>query len=284
MIATDELEVSEGVRMLSLRTPTLPPATHTNAFLVGTREAVLVEPASPYPEEIERVVQWVRDAEAQGIRLRALLLTHHHPDHAGGAAALSERLSLPLWAHPRTAERLSGLVQIDRMLEGGECLTLDGKTPVEVDVVHTPGHAPGHLCFLVRQGSVLIAGDMVAGTGTILIEPVDGDMQQYLASLAALDALDTRVILPAHGGPIDDPRPKLAFYIQHRLAREQKVLTALRELSGPDGISPTELVPRAYADTPRAAWGLAAGAAEAHLIKLEREGHAERTSRGFRAL
>jgi ribonuclease/clavin/mitogillin len=270
----EPLEVAPGLSMLSVRTPTLPPATHTNAYLVGRSELVLVEPASPYEDEIERLAAWVERSLQQGRRLKALLLTHHHPDHAGGAARLRERLGAPLWAHPATAERLFGRVSIDRELEHGEQIELDADEPLSLHAVHTPGHAPGHLCFWEPDSRSLIAGDMVASVGTILIEKTDGDMQAYLASLSAMDALGAAQLLPAHGSPIRDAHERLRFYIQHRLAREAKVEAALREL-GRDSLV-DELVPIAYADTAQIAWPLARLSAEAHLIKLEREGRVAR--------
>ncbi len=276
--------VAPGVEQLALRTPTLPPATHTNSFVVGTREAVLIEPASPYREEVDRVVAWVEERKATGLTLRAILLTHHHVDHAGGAAELRNRLGLPIWAHAATAQRLEGQVEVDRLLEHGERIELEGPTPVTLEAVHTPGHAPGHLCFLAREANVMIAGDMIAGIGTILIEPTDGDMQLYLQSLAAMDALDTAALLPAHGDPIVDPRGRLRFYIQHRLKREAKIAAALDLLSRDRPTAIQELLPHAYADTPEAVWPLACLAAEAHLIKLVREGRAELTAQGYRSL
>jgi glyoxylase-like metal-dependent hydrolase (beta-lactamase superfamily II) len=279
-IAIEPLEVAPGLSLLSVRTPTLPPATHTNAYLVGTRELVLVEPASPYEEEIERLAGWVERALASGQRLKALLLTHHHPDHAGGAARLRERLAAPLWAHAATAQRLSGRVQIDRELDHQERIELDGKEVMTLEAIHTPGHAPGHLCFWEPQSRSLIAGDMVASVGTILIEKTDGDMQAYLASLAAMDALAASQLLPAHGLPIRDAHERLRFYTQHRLAREAKVAAALQGL-GRDALV-DEIVPIAYADTAQIAWPLARLSAEAHLIKLEREGRV--VSRGERWL
>lgn len=273
-VVLEPREVAPGLRMLSVRTPTLPPATHTNAFLVGTRELALVEPASPFPEEIERLSDWVEGVRAQGRSLRCILLTHHHPDHAGGAAQLRERLGVPLWAHARTAERLAGKVEIDRLLAHGERVELDGPERQRLGAVHTPGHAPGHLCFLEPASRTLIAGDMVAGVGTILVDPVDGDMQQYLASLQELDALDLAQLLPAHGLPIDEPRARLRFYVQHRLLREGKIADALAGLGREASLE--ELIPIAYADTAPAAWPYARLAAEAHLVKLEREGRAVR--------
>jgi glyoxylase-like metal-dependent hydrolase (beta-lactamase superfamily II) len=267
-------DVAPGIAMLSVRTPTLPPATHTNCFVVGSEEIALVEPASPYPEEIDKLAGWVEQQLAQGKRLRCILLTHHHPDHVGGAAALRARLGAPLWAHAATAERLRGKLSFERLLEHGERIVLDGPAPLALEAVHTPGHAPGHLCFLEPESRTLIAGDMVASVGTIVVDPHDGDMQQYLASLEQLDALDTRCLLPAHGLPIQTPRERLRFYVQHRLMREAKVAAALAELGRAASLD--EIVPIAYADTPAAAWPLARLSAEAHLIKLAREGRAER--------
>lgn len=274
MTPVRERTVTDTIRCLPMRTPTLPPATHTNAYLVGTREAVLVEPASPYEDEIANTVAWVAAAARRGIELRALVLTHHHPDHAGGAAALRERLGLPLWAHPATAERLSGAVEVDRMLEHGERIELDGPVPTVLEAVHTPGHAPGHLCFFDAWSRALIAGDMVASVGTILVEPVDGDMAQYLASLAYMRSLNASALLPAHGDPIVDAAGKLDEYIAHRQMREAKVLAALEACSR--SASPIELVPVAYDDAPPAVWPLAERALEAHLIKLERDGRVAR--------
>lgn len=272
--------VAPGIEALPLRTPTLPPATHTQAYLIGRGELVLVEPASPYEDEIARAVAWVQGRLARGQRLRAILATHHHPDHIGGATALAERLGAPLWAHAATAERLAGRVAFARHLEDGELLVLDGDPPLRLRAVHTPGHAPGHLCFLDEASRALLAGDMVASEGTILVETTDGDMAQYLDSLARLDALAPSVLLPAHGGPITDAHAKLSGYVAHRLAREAKVLAALRA-RGPCTVE--ALVPEAYADAPQSVWPLAALSAEAHLVKLAQEGHAERVEAGWRA-
>lgn len=270
----DPIQLVPGLSMLSLRTPTLPPATHTNAYLVGTGELVLVEPASPYPEELAQAIAWVEARRARGQTLRALVLTHHHPDHVGGAEAMRSHFGVPIWAHDRTAERLSGRLAVDRVLEHGERIELDGPTPMMLEAMHTPGHAPGHLCFYEPASRSLIAGDMVASVGTILVEAVDGDMQLYLESLRAMAARDAARLLPAHGLPIDDAAARLAFYIQHRLGREAKVVAALESFAEPASLE--ELVPVAYADTPPYAWPLARLALEAHLIKLAREGRATR--------
>jgi glyoxylase-like metal-dependent hydrolase (beta-lactamase superfamily II) len=278
----EPMAVAPGIAMLSVRTPTLPPATHTNAYLVGTRELALVEPASPYPEEIEALAGWVGAQVAKGKQLRCILLTHHHPDHVGGAAKLRERLGVPLCAHAETARLLGSRITIDRVLEDGERIELDGPQPLALESVHTPGHAPGHLCFWESNSRSLIAGDMVASVGTIVIQPEDGDMQLYLASLERLDTMAAAQLLPAHGLPIHEARERLRYYVQHRLKREGKVLDALAGLVHESSLD--EIVPIAYADTPPFAWPLARLSAEAHLIKLEREGRVVRRGERWLAL
>lgn len=273
--AEDAHEPAPGIRMRPVRSPTLPPAAHTNIFLVGGRTAVLIEPATPFEDELDAICEWVEEAEAEGTHVIAICATHHHPDHIGGAVALQERLGLPLWAHPKTAEALAGQVEFDDLLEDGQVIELvldDDGTTLSLECVHTPGHAWGHLCFFEPRSRVLIAGDMIAGVGSILVEKHDGDMGLYLESLARMKALGPCAMLPAHGGVIVNPGACLDHYVKHRLAREEQVAEALSHAG--EG-SPVELVSRAYADTPRMLWPLAARALEAHLIHLHALGRAE---------
>ncbi len=247
--------VAPGIRVLALRTPTLPPAAHTNIYLVGPEAGpvAVIDPGSPYPDQ-----QAILDGVLASAPPSAVLLTHHHGDHVGGAAALAERWSVPIAAHPATARRLAGRVTVSHHLE-------DGDTAYGVTAIFTPGHAEGHLCYAV--GDATIAGDMVAGVGTILIDPSEGDMAVYFASLERLLARPPMALLPAHGPEIADGHRKLSEYLAHRRMREALVAAALREAPRPL----SELVAEAYRDTPRALWGLAERSLLAHLVKLARE-------------
>ena len=276
-------EIARNVSAFAALTPTLLPATHTNSYALGTKQVVLVEPATPYQDEQRAWLDWARALVSQGRQLVAIVATHHHPDHVGG---LARELSVPVWAHDLTVERLDPAIRarVTRRLADGDAIVLDGPEPETWDVLHTPGHAPGHICLHEPRSRALVVGDMVASVGTILIAPGDGDMQVYLEQLQRLASYAAALALPAHGDPIDDPSALFAKYIQHRLAREAKVLAAVLAV-GAAGADSAALVPDAYADTPMLLWPIARLSLEMHLEKLEREGKIARVgAAAFRAV
>jgi ribonuclease/clavin/mitogillin len=255
-------ELAEGVRLLELRTPTLPPATATNTLVVGKQRLAVIEPATPFAEERAEL-----DAALAGLggEVAAILLTHHHVDHIGYAEALRARTGAKIHAHRETAARVGFTVDVE-LDEGAE---IELGAGFSLTALFTPGHAPGHLVFHERRTGVAYAGDMVAGVGTILIDPEDsGDMAAYLHSLDRIAAARPSLLVPAHGPVIADAEGCVRRYKAHRQMREDRVMAAIGE--APRDLS--EVLAAAYADTPRDLWWLASRSLEAHLRKLEAEG------------
>ena len=267
------IEFRPGVLLFPLPTPTLPPATHTNAYLLGRRGAVLIDPGSPYELEIERLrVALEEAADRLGRPVQEIWLTHHHPDHVGGVAALQRHLGVAVRAHPATRNHLAPAgIEFGPDLVDGEVVALEGPEPdggMEIEVLHTPGHARGHLCFFERRQGWLIGGDMVSGIGMIVIDPPEGDMTDYLASLGRLESLGATTLFPGHGPTLLNPTGKFAQYRDHRLWREGKILEAWRQ-----GIrEPVDMLPTVYADVPPIAHPLAVRQILAHLERLRASG------------
>ncbi len=231
-------------------------------MVVGQRRLAVIEPATPYASE-----RAVLDAMLAGLsgEVVAILLTHHHGDHTGDAVALRERTGAPIYAHPATAARVD--FAIDRLLGDGEVIELDAGHAVTA--MHTPGHAPGHLVYSERRTGWMYAGDMVAGVGTILIDPEDdGDMVAYLDSLQRMAGASPQVLVPAHGPVQADPQGLLQRYRAHRLMREDRVLAAIHD--APRDLS--AVLAEVYADTPAVLMPLASRSLVAHVRKLTAEG------------
>jgi glyoxylase-like metal-dependent hydrolase (beta-lactamase superfamily II) len=269
------LEYQKGVRAVALLTPTLPPAAHTNCYVLGNGELLIVDPGADDTRESARLFALLEGLKSQGLRPVAVLLTHHHADHVGGALRVKERLKLPLFCHAHTAEHL-GFVP-ERLLEDGQVLTLSGAPPQRWRVLHTPGHARGHLCLLEETSHALVAGDMVAGLGTVLIDPPEGDMIDYLSQLRRLKDLPVGVLYPAHGPPIPGGPNKLEEYLEHREKREQLVLAALKA----GNAALPRIAEAAYPELPTVAAPLAERSTHAILLKLVREGRVVGTPDGF---
>lgn len=240
-------DVIDGVVFIDTRTPTLPPATTTNCLVLGCGDVLLVDPATPFDDERARF-DAVLSTVLEGRRVAGIFLTHHHHDHIGDAERLRALHGCPIYAHALTAERID--VPVDVVIDDGYVFELGADDPTRTlrfVAVHTPGHAPGHLCLFERERRLLVAGDMVAGVGSIIIDPPEGHMSTYLASLDRLMALEPRALIPAHGGLLTNAVGRLAQQKAHRLAREAAVLAAIA--AGADSVD--RVVSHVYgADTP----------------------------------
>lgn len=254
-----------------VRTPTRPPATHTCCYLVHTsKELLIFDPGSPYEEEQQALAECVDEMIAAGRTVREIILTHHHPDHVAGVNALKAHLggNVPVAAHEETAKLLSD-VQVDRFIQDNEIIKLEGEPQLVLRAMHTPGHARGHLCFHDADRGVLITGDNIVGFGSVLIDPADGKMRDYLNSLQRMRALpNLSVLFGGHGPAVAVPYQKIDQYISHRLQREQHILEAV--LSGIT--DPKEIVNKVYTDVSPKAYAMAERAVLAHLEKLREDG------------
>jgi endoribonuclease LACTB2 len=268
---TRRIEFRPNYICFPVRTPTKPPATHTNCYLIYTSaEILIVDPGSPDTDEQEVLARFVDSLVAEGRRVREIVLTHVHPDHVGGVNALREHLgkAVPVAAHELTAIPLRPAIVVDRLIADEDLIQLDGAPEISLRALHTPGHARGHLCFFDERTGTLLSGDNIVGLGSVLIDPPEGNMRTYLTSLERMRSLPgLSVIFGGHGPAIADPYNRLQQYISHRLEREQNILAAIRE----GAATPAEIVAQVYTDVSPKAHAMAERAVLAHLEKLEEE-------------
>jgi glyoxylase-like metal-dependent hydrolase (beta-lactamase superfamily II)/8-oxo-dGTP pyrophosphatase MutT (NUDIX family) len=239
----------------------------TNTYLVGggeRNEWAVIDPGPPLDDHVQAIL-----AAAPG-PIRWIFVTHTHKDHspasaslqaASGARTHGQVAAFPEWQD--TAFRP------DQVLAGGERFELPGNSTLRV--IHTPGHASNHLCYLLEQEKLLFTGDHVMQASTVVINPPDGDMRAYLASLAELLNEDLDWLAPGHGFLMAQPRRAMEAIIAHRNRREAKVLLALNELAASGSVASTALLARVYDDVPERLHPVAMRSLLAHLLKLRTE-------------
>ncbi len=270
------LEMNSRLICFPLKSETLPPATHTNCFIVGREKFIVIDAASNDEAEQRKLFDLIDSFAARGFICDTIVVTHLHQDHYGGETALQKYLrekfgrKIPISAHQLTAESLRGKVKIERFIADNEVFELKdehGKS-FELTALHTPGHARGHLCFYDSEFGFLLAGDNIVGTGSVLIAPPEGNMRSYLNSLERMKNLpNLRFLCGSHGSAIFEAKAKIESYIAHRLDREQKILDAIKT----GAKTPREIVEKVYQDISPKLWELAEKSVQAHLEKIESE-------------
>ncbi len=233
----------------------------TNTYLLGGNELAVIDPGPAIDSHIAAILA------AGGGRIRWILCTHTHRDHSPAALALQAA----------TGARLIGLPPPDSdSHDQGFAPDLRPTHDQQLQVaglglraLHTPGHASNHLCYLLEETRMLFSGDHVMQGSTVIINPPDGDMRVYLASLEALLSQDIAVIAPGHGYLIGKPHDEVRRLVEHRLSREAKVVDAVERNQG---ATLPELVRVAYADTSERLHVAATRSLLAHLHKLVVEG------------
>lgn len=239
----------------------------TNSYLVGAGGQWAV--IDPGPKDMQHIQALVNAAPAT---IRHILVTHTHPDHSPGATPLKSATGAPLLGRTTNHPQWQDATFVpDRELHHHDRLSI--APGVTLRVIHTPGHASNHLCFLLEEENILFTGDHIIQGSTVVINPPDGDMAAYISSLQSLlrEPLDS--LAPGHGTLIPNPQAAIQSLIKHRLRREAKVLSVLPRKDPADLAT---LVRRAYNDVPEELHALAERSLLAHLLKLESEGRALR--------
>lgn len=261
------LEPVHGVRVMNVRSNTLPPAAHTNCFLIGDDPGarLLVDPSPRDRDERDAVIEKVR-----GLGVSEVFLTHHHPDHRQFANEIARALGVPIGASADTQARIGRLdakffdgLTVRTHVEGEEVARWLGR-PVRVLAV--PGHDEGQLALIPDDRAWCIVGDLIQGIGTVVIARPEGHMGRYFATLQRVIDLDPAVIFPSHGMGMGTVH-RLSETLKHRKLREASV----KAMHG-EGRTVDEMLKAIYTDVDPRLLPLARMNIESHLDKLREEG------------
>jgi glyoxylase-like metal-dependent hydrolase (beta-lactamase superfamily II) len=243
----------------------------TNTYLIGREDLTLVDPGPNIPEHIDEIIR-----QADG-KIKRILVTHTHTDHSPAALPLSKILDVPMYGRlvdGKSSWEDESFIP-DIVLNDKDVLETEEYT---LEVIHTPGHASNHLCYLIKDIKCLLTGDHIMDGSTVVIGPPDGNMTSYINSLEKLSNYDIDCFAPGHGNYMYEPDKTIESIIRHRLTREGKVLRKLEEagLSNLD-----ELTKLVYDDVSEQLHPIARFSLEAHLLKLVDENKVKRDKDQF---
>lgn len=263
------IELTPRLRRITAPNPGIMTGEGTNTYLVGHERIAVIDPGPAIDSHIDAIV------EAVGNRLEWIIVTHTHPDHSPAASILAEKTGAPcLGLQAANAKFQDQTFTPDRTLSHDDLIQTDEFT---LRTIHTPGHVDNHLCYLLEEDGIFIAGDHLMNGSTVVIIPPEGDMQDYIDSLQRMLDYSIQAIAPGHGELMKNPRELVEWTLQHRLAREAKVIEKLQPLGA---VTTAELVASVYDDVDPQLHSFAEFSLLAHLIKLEKEGRAARQLKG----
>jgi glyoxylase-like metal-dependent hydrolase (beta-lactamase superfamily II) len=246
----------------------------TNTYVVGEQRRLVIDPGPADPAHIARIL------DITGGTVDRIVCTHSHTDHSPGAALLRERTGAAVLGMPApdVDDYQDETYVPDHRLADGE--RIEGADFV-LTALHTPGHASNHVCLLLEAGGLLFTGDHLMSGSTVVILPPDGSMRQYLASLSRLRELPVRDLAPGHGAVIQGALAEIDRVIAHRMAREARVIDAMRAHAA---ATLDTLLPVVYADVPPFMHPVARYSLLAHALKLEEEGRVLRAGQAWKWL
>ena len=230
----------------------------TNSYLIGTNDITLVDPGPKIDAHLSNLLELGKN------KIKRILVTHTHPDHSPGAKVLADKLNIPLMGRlvAKDDSRQDRTFKPDQVLNHGDIIKTDEYT---IEVIHTPGHASNHLCYLIAEEETMLTGDHIMNGSTVVIAHPDGSMRQYLDSLKLLKNYKFNRIGPGHGDFLGDPFAVVDWIIAHRLERESKVVEKLQLISP---CNSNTLVKEVYDDVDERLHPIALWSLEAHLTKL----------------
>ncbi|TCZ55112.1 MBL fold metallo-hydrolase [Roseicella aquatilis] len=261
-------DTAPGVRRVVCDNPSAFTFRGTNTYIVGRGRVAVIDPG---PVDAAHLAAILRAVE--GERVTHVIVTHTHRDHSPGAAALVAATGATTYGFgPHLTPPEAGGEGGDHAFRPVVAVPDEGVVEGEnwrLTALHTPGHCANHLCLAMADNGVLFSADHVMSWSTSVVSPPDGDMADYMQSLARVMARDDRVLLPGHGPAIRDPKPFLAGLWAHREEREGRALAALRRAGT---ATADELVGPVYGPLDPRLVRAAGRSLLSHLIKLEREG------------
>ena len=259
MEAGKVVELSPLVRRITAGNGSVFTGPGTNTYLVGKEEVTVIDPGPAMQEHIDVIT-------AAAPNIKQILVTHTHPDHSPGVRLLKENLGVPAYGMlTNSSKNQDQTFSPERILDDGEVFQ---EEEFSIEVVHTPGHASNHLCFILKEEKLIFTGDHIMNGSTVVIGPPDGNMKQYIQSLEKLKDYDIEKIAPGHGELLENPHEVADWIINHRLEREKKVFQALQEATKG---TPDTLVEKVYDDVDSSLFPIAKASLLAHLIKLEED-------------
>lgn len=265
-------QIFPGVRRLKMPSYLTPGMEPSNVYFIGHSEIIIIDAGYPAEDAKNYILNGWHDIGRP--RVKSILITHVHIDHAGSLDMIKDEIDAPVYIHSFETGRFDMMFHREHKFStvgDGDIITVKGHN---VTAMHMPGHTAGHLCFLDESTGILFSGDMIIGRDFAVIAPPDGDMSEYMQSLYRAKTLQLKLILPGHGAPVHNPQEKIEEYIHHRNMRRLQILKLLEDI--PWAIP--DLAEEIYADLMP---GLRiAGRLQlmAHLVDMERDGLVEHVS------